>query len=78
MEVGGKLAVRDAHSIQIEETYTASTTDCPISIKPGWAKRPPIGSMYGKSNIHFYKDFIKEMFMAGVANNGNKKGLEEC
>ena len=30
--------------------------------------------MYGKSNIHFYKDFIKEMFMAGVAKNGNKKG----
>ncbi len=53
MEVGGQLAVRDAQSIQIKETYTALTTDCPISIKPGWAQRPPIGFMYGKSNIHF-------------------------
>ena len=74
MEVGGQLGVREAHSFQIEESFTALTADCPISITPGWAKRPPIGSMYGKSNIHFYKDFIKEMFMAGVAKNGNKKG----
>jgi hypothetical protein len=44
------------------------------NVKPGWALRPPIGSMYGKNNISLYRNDIKVMNLAGENDSGEKKG----
>ena len=73
MEIGGQLPITDASSFQVQGPFSTLPTDYPIALKPGWAKQPAIGAMYGKKNIELYKSDIKEMFMAGVENEGNKK-----
>ena len=52
------------------ETYNLSPADGKFT--PGWARRPPHGSMYGNSYIENYKNDLIEMFDVGKQQSNLK------
>ncbi|KAJ8566316.1 hypothetical protein ON010_g6810 [Phytophthora cinnamomi] len=86
MKLAGDLAVIEASAVpmkMIELGFSQGNNVplLPLELNPGWAKRPPKGSMYGANYTSAYKHDIDELFQRGVTDSlmkyGPGKMLEE-